>query len=210
MNIDSYLHIAAFQGRPIEGNIDVAVQKAVEISKLADMQNIEILCLPECFLTGYFEKESEARKHSIDLKDTMFAKILDCFKGIKTTVILGLNESEGNKLFNTVVVIEDGRCLGKYRKSYTYAPYDYFHCGSEYPIFEKNGVKFGIIICYDSLFFEPSKIYGLKGAKLLFCPSFNRVKKSNDFLAVMHRKSHFISRSFENNCWFVVSDIVLD
>lgn len=210
MNQNTYLHIAAYQGNPIEGNINAALQKTIEIAKFADLQNIDILCLPESFLCGYFETKKRACEHSVDLNSSTFEQILESFKAIQTTVLLGLNEHSDNDIYNTVVIIDKGKCLGKYRKSYTYKPYDYYTCGNDYPIFEKKGIKYGIIVCYDSLFFEPSRILALKGADILFCPSFNRISKNNKFLTKMHRRSHFVSRAFENNCWFVVSDIIWD
>lgn len=208
MNLEIFLNIAAYQGIPIEGDIEKALQRTIEIAKVADSQNIDILCLPECFLSGYFETKTNALANSIDLQSNFFNQILESFKDIKTTVLLGLNELSNDDIYNTVVIIENGKCLEKYRKSYAYKPYDYYKCGTEYPVFEKKGVKYGTIICYDSLFLEPSRILALKGADIIFCPSFNRINMTNKFLTKMHQRSHFVTRAFENNCWFVVSDIV--
>ncbi len=58
--------------------------------------------------------------------------------------------------------------LEKYRKAYTYAPYDYYSLGREFPVFEKKGIKYGIIICLDSTYREPAHIAALKGARILF------------------------------------------
>ncbi len=128
----------------------------------------------------------------------------------KITILFGLNELDGDNIYNTVVVIEKGQCIGKYRKAYTYAPYDYYSLGRDFPVFEKKGIKYGIIICLDSAYREPAHIAALKGARIIFCPSFNRVPKDARMLHYLNRKSHFISRAFDNHCWLITSDIIWD
>ena len=44
--------------------------------------------------------------------------------------------------------------------------------------------------------------------QVLFCPCFNIVTHDAKMLNFLNRKSHFISRAFENECWFINSDIV--
>lgn len=204
-----YIIVAAFQGKLKQGDIQYNLNKTLQQLELAEAKDVDILCMPESFLHGYFESQSDALKFSLDLESTEYAKLLDQFKGYKkTTLLLGINERKGNALYNTVLVIEKGKHIGQYRKAYTYSPYDYFSLGREFPVFEKNGVKYGIIICLDSIYREPAHILALKGAQILFCPMFNRIENNAKMLLFLNRKSHFITRAFDNECWFVSSDIV--
>lgn len=210
MNND-YFQVAAFQGYIKEGDSKANFKKVIEITELANERGIDILAFPESYLHGYFSRKKDAFKNAIDLKSKTFSNI--CAKLSKfdqTTVLLGLNELEGDNIYNTVVVIEKGQYLGKYRKAYTYAPYDYYSLGRDFPVFEKKGIKYGIIICLDSAYREPAHIAALNGARIIFCPSFNRVPKDAKMLHYLHRKSHFISRAFDNHCWLVTSDIICD
>ena len=205
----SYFKVAAFQGHIKQGNAKYNLNTTLQQLEIAESQGADILCMPESFLHGYFESKQNAIKHSIDLESTDYAKLLDQFKKYtKTTLLLGLNERKGDNIHNTVVVIENGKHIGQYRKAYTYPPYDYFSLGKEFPVFEKNGVKYGIIICLDSTYREPAQILALKGAQIIFCPMFNKIKNDAEFLHYLNRKSHFITRSYDNECWFVSSDIV--
>ncbi len=211
MDLNNYLNIAAYQGRVIEKNPEKALEKAYQVMQAAQAQQVDILCMPESYLHGYLSSKEEALQFSIDLRSAEFKKLCERFKDFTyTTLLLGLNEREGDDLFNTVVVIEQGICLGKYRKAYTYPPYDYFSLGRDFPVFEKKGIKYGIIICLDSTYREPAHITALNGARILFCPSFNRVIKNAKMLHNLKRKSHFIARAFDNHCWFVNSDIIWD
>ncbi len=206
-----YLQVAAFQGHIHEGNSRINLDKVLEQTELADKRGIDILCFPESYLHGYFSKKDDAFKNAINLQDKNFSNLCKEFSNIgHTTVLLGVNELDNERIYNTVIVIEKGKYIGKYRKAYTYAPYDYYSLGRDFPVFEKKGVKYGIIICLDSAYREPSHIAALKGARIIFCPSFNRVAKDARMLHYLHRKSHFISRAFDNHCWFVTSDIIWD
>ncbi len=211
MVFNKFLSVGVFQGKIQTGNANANFEKTIEQLNLAETRGIDILCMPESFLHGYFETKEEAVVHSIDLDSEAYSVILEKLKQFnKTTLLLGLNERHNNQIYNTVVVIEKGIHVGKYRKAYTYSPYDYFNLGTEFPIFEKQGIKYGIIICIDCAYQEPCQILALKGAQLLFCPMYNKVKNDAKMLNYLNRKSHFIARAFENECWFASSDIILE
>lgn len=209
MTDNKFFTVAAFQGPIKQGGLQYNLDKTLQQLELAESKGVDVLCMPESFLHGYFESKSDALKFSLDLESSEYAKLLEHFKGYKnTTLLLGINERKSNAIYNTVIVIENGSHRGQYRKAYTYPPYDYYSLGREFPVFEKNGIKYGIIICIDSAYREPAHILALKGAQILFCPMFNRVANNARMLLYLNRKSHFITRAFDNECWFVSSDIV--
>ena len=203
-----FFTVSAYQGPHRPGDIAYNLDQTLEQLRLAQSRGVDVLCMPESFLHGYFEAESDARKYSLDLESAEYIKLLENFKEFDTTLLLGINERKGDAIFNSVVVIEKGQHLGQYRKAYTYPPYEYFALGREFPIFEKNGVKFGVMICLDSCYREPAQIMAFQGAQVLFCPMFNRVATDAKMLHFLNRKAHFITRAFDSECWFVTSDIV--
>jgi predicted amidohydrolase len=91
-------------------------------------------------------------------------------------VIVGLSEQEDACVYNTALVLFQGRQLGKYRKTML-TGYDRKTFDSDYtlPIFEAKGIPFGVIICHDSSFIEPALTMRWKGARLLFTPHFNMI-----------------------------------
>lgn len=206
----SYLKVAAFQGQAIIKHPKLALEKTLLVMDEADKNSIDILCMPESYLHGYLKTRAEVSEYSIDLKSALFRDMCAKFSDFKTTLLLGLNERDGDLFYNTTVVIENGLCMGAYRKAYTYPPYDYFSLGTDFPIFEKKGISYGVVICYDINFLEPSRILALKGAKIIFCPMWNSISKDAKMLAWMHNKNHFMARAHDNHCWIVASDIILD
>ncbi|WP_419421414.1 carbon-nitrogen hydrolase family protein (plasmid) [Legionella sp. D16C41] len=211
MPFNKFLSIAVFQGEIQPGDFNTNLEKTIQQLDIAEARNIDILCMPESFLHGYFDSREEAFAHSIDLDSAAYSTLLEKLKRFnKTTLLIGLNEKQGNEIYNTVVIIEKGRHIGKYRKAYTYSPYDYFTLGQEFPVFEKKGIKYGVVICIDCAYQEPCHILALKGAQLIFCPMYNKVKHDARMLNYLNRRSHFIARAFENECWFASSDIILE
>ncbi|SFB51394.1 Predicted amidohydrolase [Cohnella sp. OV330] len=89
-------------------------------------------------------------------------------------VIASLFETDGDMLYNAAVLIDrDGSIAGKYRK--THLPLFEAEMGvtpgSEYPVFDADFGRIGILICWDSYFPEPARLLSLKGAEVLFVPT---------------------------------------
>ncbi len=128
-------------------------------------------------------------------------KLLDKTMKFEATYIVGFNEQRGKDLYNTAVVVQKGHVLGTYSKCAAYMP---FHKqGREFPIFERSGVKFGVIICADGGYIEPTRILALKGARVVFAPHFNFIGAKGLIGHFMHVRADHIARAVENDVWFV-------
>ncbi len=89
-------------------------------------------------------------------------------------IIVNLFEKEKDLIYNTAVLIgRKGEILGKYRKSHLplYEKEMGITPGNQYPVFETDFGKIGILICMDQEFSEPARILRLKGAEVLFIPT---------------------------------------
>ena len=166
---------------------------------------LDIVSFPECFLTGYFSKEKDARDHTFAADSPEMKRVLDLTAGCDTVLLVGFNELREGKLYNTVAVIERGRLLGRYSKA---LPYEgYFQPGREFTVFEKKGLKFGIVICSDGGYIEPTRILALKGARLIFAPHFNFVP--DPLQHNMTVRSDHIARAVENGVYFLRANNVV-
>jgi predicted amidohydrolase len=90
-----------------------------------------------------------------------------------TYIIAGMLELDGGKSYDTAVLIDrKGQVAGKYRK--THLPLaeveDGETPGSEYPVFDTDFGRIGILVCWDYFFPEPARILRLKGAEIVFLP----------------------------------------
>ena len=103
--------------------------------------------------------------------------------GIATIWPFGERTAAGGYFNAALACDERGEVLGIYRKTHipAYFPDEiqggtgsyermYFTPGPALPVFEWRGVRFGIQICYDRLFPEPSRVLALQGAEIIFMP----------------------------------------
>jgi predicted amidohydrolase len=83
-------------------------------------------------------------------------------------------EIEGDKLFNTAVVISpQGEIVAKYRKMFPWLPYEAGTSpGDQFCIFDIPDVgRFGLCICYDMWFPEVSRTLAWLGAEVILQPT---------------------------------------
>ncbi|NTV82692.1 MAG: hypothetical protein HGA23_00145 [Bacteroidales bacterium] len=88
-------------------------------------------------------------------------------------IVSGINEREGEHLFNSAILAGPSGIIGKYRKMHLFMnEKDIFQKGnSGLPVFNLGPFKIGIMICFDYLFPEPWRIMAEKGADLICHPS---------------------------------------
>jgi predicted amidohydrolase len=180
-----------------EGNLARVVQGLEKAHK----DRVEILSFPECYLTGYQDTEEEVRKHAFAADSAKMMRVLDQTARFDPTLIVGFNELRGQDLYNTCLVAHKGHLLGLYSKC---AAYMKFHKqGRDFPIFERSGVKFGVIICADGGYIEPARILALKGAKIIFAPHYNYIGKEGLIRHFMQVRADHLARARENGVHFV-------
>lgn len=199
------IRVAAYQITPAK-NINDRKTQLQHILKKTDSEHIDFLCLPEGFLTGYYSDENLARENSLEVESTIFEEWLKEFKQCSTTVIMGFNEKHKDAIFDSAAIVEQGQLLGIQRKHHLY--HKYFSSGSSFPVFKSKGITFGVTICLDTNYFEPSRILANQGAVILFSPMCNLVSLKHPFAIRPPYYSQFVARSFENRCWLVTADWV--
>jgi predicted amidohydrolase len=167
----------------------------------AASEDLDILSFPECYLTGYFRSAELARQHSFRIDGPEIADLLRRTARYPTTFIAGFNELRGAEIYNTVLVAERGALLGTYSKAFPVC--DYFAPGRAFPVFERKGVCYGVIICADGAYIEPARILALKGARILFAPHYNNLPAGALINHVHKVRADHIARASENGVWFL-------
>jgi predicted amidohydrolase len=175
--------------------------KVLEGLKKADADRVDIACFPECFLTGYPDDGDIARRDAFSIDSPQIMQLLDQTAKFEVAFIVGFNELRGSDLYNTAVVVHKGHLLGHYSKCTAYMK---FHRqGREFPVFEHKGLKFGVVICSDGGYIEPSRLLALQGAKVIFAPHFNYISQQGLIGHFMHVRADHTARAVENMVYFV-------
>ena len=183
------------------GAFEANLAKVVDWLGRAAKDRVEIVCFPECCLTGYPDTEDLARKHAFAADSPEVMAVLDRTSQFDAVAIVGFNEVRGKDLYNTALVIHKGHILGTYSKCTAYMR---FHQqGREFPVFEHRGVTFGVVICSDGGYIEPTRILALKGAKIVFAPHFNYIGKEGLLGHYRQVRADHTARAVENGIYFV-------
>lgn len=202
------MKIAVYQGPVVFGDAEANLRTVEQTLTEAESRGVEILAMPESFLHGFFsEQRFSLQEHTIDLQGPAFEQILQRFKRFTCTLLLGVNERRGDQVWNTVVVLEQGRLVGTYSKTYAYLSFE--TRGDQFPVFERRGIKFGINICADTSYIEPARILAMQGAQIIFTPHFNYI--GYDYLAqhTTEVRNHHIALAINNGVYVARANVVV-
>ena len=157
-----------------------------------------IVVAPEVFLTGYdYEHMSTAAKFSANALKTL-KKIVD-----EQIVILTLILEDGDEFVNQAVVIHKHKIIHRQNKVKLFRLGDedlYFRAGKKKKIqlFEIEGVKYALLICFELRFKELWKL--VEGADVVLVPSrWGKLRK-------MHLEILSRALAVMNQCYVVVSN----
>ncbi len=133
----------------IAGNAAKIIHTAIHAR---DQLAAEIVVFPELTVTGYPPEDLLLRADFINQTEKAVEKIVSEVSGID--VVLGCPERVQDKLFNSALVLRDGKIIARYRKNKlpNYGVFDehrYFDSGQEICIFTKSGSRLGLTICED-------------------------------------------------------------
>jgi predicted amidohydrolase len=163
-----------FNHRP--GDKAYNLQRIVSFVEHAVDKKVELIIFPEMCITGYWHVRNLSRQEIVSLSEPVPAgpsteKLLALSAKYEITIGAGLIEiSEDEKLYNTyVVAMPDGK-TAFHRKLHCFIS-EHMESGNEFTVFEMpQGIKIGILICYDNNIIENVRITALKGAEILLAP----------------------------------------
>jgi predicted amidohydrolase len=204
----SKLRVGACQTPEILGDINAAVECARSFIERGENEAADLLVFPECFLQGYLVEAGHIEKYALELASESMSEVLVELAHTNLTLVLGFIELEGGKYYNSAAVINRGRIVGIYRKNHLLTSEAMvFSSGVDYPVFELNGVKYGINICYDAQFAEAAAAVAAQGASLLLLPAQNMLKidRANEW-KYRHNELRR-NRVEETGMWLVSSDV---
>jgi predicted amidohydrolase len=155
-------------------NMKTPAQSVEEFARLvreAASQRPDFICLPEGItVIGTPLKYVEVAE---PVPGPTTARLGELAREARAYIVAGLYERVGPTVFNTAVLIDrEGRLAGKYRK--VALPNEEIEGGitpgEEFPVFDTDRGKVGLMICWDVFFPEPARALGAQGAEIIFLP----------------------------------------
>ncbi|HEY9234763.1 MAG TPA: carbon-nitrogen hydrolase family protein [Phenylobacterium sp.] len=172
------VRIAAAQTPEFREDVAASLVHLAQAAEAARDGGAALLCTPEGFLQGYLTDEAAARRAAVNLASPEFAGLLQQLPEGAPMMVVGLIEAEGGELYNTAAVIGGRAVVGRYRKRRLLKSELCFTPGEDCPVFEVEGLRFGINICFDSNFPEVAMAVALAGASLLVSPANNMLPRA--------------------------------
>lgn len=151
---------------------------AIDVIERAVAESVSLLCFPEAYLQGYLTKKDEAALYACDLSSSDFQRLVARLPEGGPMIVLGLIERAGDNLYNTAAVIQRRVLVGRYRKRHLLGSEACFQPGGDVPVFDVDGLRFGINICFDTNFAGAAKAVADQGASLLLCAANNMLPRT--------------------------------
>ena len=135
----------------------------------------DVLVLPETWNTGFFPKENLSQLSDLDGELTK-VRIGALAKQHQVNIVAGsVSNVRNGKMFNTAMVFDrSGACIASYDKAHLFSPMgenDYYTPGDHLCTFSLDGIRCGLVICYDIRFPELVRSLALQGIDVLFMVS---------------------------------------
>ena len=113
----------------------------------------DVLVLPETWNTGFFPKEQLYELSCKDC-DEVIEHIGKLSAKYRVNIVAGsVSNVRGNKIYNTAAVFDrNGECIAQYDKTHLFTPMGedkYYTAGDHLCRFTLDGIRCGIVICYD-------------------------------------------------------------
>ncbi len=224
--------LAAAQLGPIERTEPRAsvVARMLALLRDAAAMGCRLVVFPEMALTTFFPRwqiDDEAEVAGFferEMPGPETQPLFDASARHKVGFYLGYcEETPDGHRYNSAILVEDGRIVGKYRKVHLPGNpvYDpalklqhlepwYFEDGDlGFPVFRAFGGKAGMLICNDRRWPEPYRVLGLQGVELV-CLGYNSPAQLPDTpeqnaLRTFHHLVPMQAAAYQNGTWIVAA-----
>lgn len=164
--------IAVVQTDPRLG--DVAGNRARMIAAIGATES-DLIVFPECALSGYgFSSKDEAWPHAEPAAGESSQALSEACREHGRWVVFGMLERDGDRLFNSAVLVGADGVAGTYRKMHLpFLGVDRFTLQGDlgFPVFTTPVGRLGILICFDLSFPEAARALKLGGAQIICVPT---------------------------------------
>ncbi len=166
------MKVGFYQFRPLFGKVKHNCQKI-----LTALENVDadLIVLPELALSGYYFKDkNESLRYAEDPQNSEQLDLLANLANKNNShLVVGFAEKQGKQCYNSAALIGPSGIEHIYRKIHLFNEEKFCFDPGDTPfvINDINGVKIGIMICFDWIFPEVTRVLAIQGAQIICQPS---------------------------------------
>ena len=192
------MKVGFYQFDPLFGEVKRNLDAVA--SRLAGVE-ADRLVLPELFTTGYqFVSKAEVHALAEPVPAGPTTQLLaEIARRNGTFLVGGLAESEGDRCYNSAVLVGPTGFLGCYRKTHLFFEETLFFAPGDtgFRVWDIGIAKIGMLICFDWFYPEAARTLALQGADILCHPS---------NLVLPHCPDAMITRCLENGVFSITAN----
>jgi len=169
------LRVASAQFENKSGDKEYNLSVINTLAAKAAANGSSVIAFHECSVTGYTFARKLSREQMLAIAEFIpdgpsISSLTRIAKQNDIVVMAGLFEKDSsNSLYKAYVCVDKNGLVAKFRKLHPFIN-PYLTPGSEYCVFDLNGWKCGILICYDNNIIENVRATRLLGAQVIFMP----------------------------------------
>lgn len=184
---------------PVRGDVEQNI--AVVEERLSGLR-ADLVVLPELANSGYLY----ASPHDLapyaeagDGSGRFLSALCRLAKQTGGAIVAGFAESSPHGLFNSAAAVGEGGTIRVYRKTHLFAAEQslFLPGDSGFQVFEHNGARIGLMVCFDWFFPESARALALMGAQIIAHPS---------NLVLPYCQQSMSTRSLENSVFSITSN----
>lgn len=146
-----------------------------KLARKAALEGSQVIAFHECSITGYTFARTLSKEQMLEVAEEIPAgesiqQLIGIAKKHDIVILAGLFEKDKeDNLFKAYLCVDKNGLVAKYRKLHPFIN-PHLTPGNEYCLFEIDGWRCGILICYDNNIIENVRATNLLGADIIFMP----------------------------------------
>ncbi len=169
--------IAQVKVFPVEGELEVNHRLLQQVLAEIAPHRPDVVVTPEAFLDGYISRkagEDRITEYAINPEQSPYASgASEWARANGCWFIFGCTRKVGDGCANTVLIYDRrGMLVGHYDKVHCQSHDKKYTPGRELPVFASDFGPFGVMICADRRWPETVRTMALKGARIIFNPTY--------------------------------------
>ncbi len=185
-----------------EGGEASPQERLSRLETVLQAQPCDLVVTPELFLSGY--AVGDVIRELAEPQDGAYVRdVGELARRHSTAIVFGYPEQDGKEFYNAAACVDrDGNVVANHRKLLLPPGFEatYFTPGHGRTVFELDGVRFGLLICYDAEFPESVRTLAQAGVDVIIVPT----ALAENWHSVAFRMMP--TRAFENGVWLLYAN----